>query len=62
MQALGNKLLARPTLADHQHWPVKRCRTAGSLDSIQKCGGLTNELNIISIHFQILAYFTIEWQ
>jgi hypothetical protein len=44
VQSLGDQLLAGAALANHQHRPVERRRTARPLDRIEEGKALPNEL------------------
>ena len=51
VQALGDQFLTRPPFANHQHRPVQRRGTAGTLYSVEKGGRLSDKLMAITLHF-----------
>jgi hypothetical protein len=44
MQALGDQLLARSSLADDEDWAIERSGAARPLDGVEKGEALTDEL------------------
>jgi hypothetical protein len=62
VEALCDKLFSCSAFANYQNGTIQRRSAACAFYRIQKCRRLANKLNVIPIHFQTLAYFTIEWQ
>jgi hypothetical protein len=44
VKTLGNQLLARSALADHEHWPIERRGPARPLDGVEERQALADEL------------------
>src|SRR4051812_18118848 len=44
-----DQLLARPSFANDEHWPIERRGTAGALDRVEKSQALADEL-VCALH------------